>query len=115
VGPSETFSFPAVIDSDAPCKVGFAYSVVRPPNPILRQLPAWLAKGLPWGKTNKVAMTDVINAPKELIEESARLRAAEADRREKRERVAREREQNRTAEWRPMQLPLSDLKMLSNP
>jgi hypothetical protein len=109
VGPSETFSFPAVIDSDAPCKVGFNYAIAQKPNRFLQKLPKWLASRWPLAGTNRVAMTDAIRPPLELVKTAARLRAsAEADLRDKEERMACERERRQSQEWRPPLLPLPD-------
>ena len=106
VGPSETFSFPAVIDSDAPCKVGFDYAMAQKPNRFLQKLPKLLTSRLPFAKTNKVAMTSVINPPLGLVKTAAKLRvSAETD---QRERAARERERSQSLEWRPLGLPSPD-------
>jgi hypothetical protein len=89
--------------------VEFDYSVVRAPNRLWKKLPQWVTSQLPFGRTNRIATTEVINVPPKIREQAASLRAAaDADLRKERERITRERERARRQAWRPPLLPLPD-------
>lgn len=61
LSPGQGFTFEAIVDSDKPCKVEFAYSDGRKPSRIWQRLPSWLSQRLPWSSPWRSATTEPID------------------------------------------------------